>query len=301
MDRACSTPTSCAPSSPSSTRARSPGRRSGSTDPVGRLDAHPPARGAARLRPVREAGPGHAAHRGGREPDRFRPPHRPIEAGAVAALSRRGCAAPCGSASRTTTPRPISPRSSAASPASIRWSRWRCLRGLARARPAVAAGALELALVTDHPGLHGFELLREQPLVWAASERFQVDAGAPIPSPSARSPASGGARRTTRSPRPSVRPAACSSPRISRAIGTVVRAGLAATTLPESMVGEGLRILGAREGSARTAADPDGAHSRAGPSERGDEGARQRHPRNRQPAGAPGGVRRAPRDAEAST
>ena len=45
----------------------------------------------------------------------------------------------------------------------------------------VSAGALELALVTDHPGLHGFELLREQPLVWAAAERFRVEDGAPIP------------------------------------------------------------------------------------------------------------------------
>src|SRR5271157_1397855 len=45
----------------------------------------------------------------------------------------------------------------------------------------VSVGALELALVTDHPGLHGFELLCEQPLVWAASERFHVEAGAPVP------------------------------------------------------------------------------------------------------------------------
>ncbi len=45
----------------------------------------------------------------------------------------------------------------------------------------VSAGALELALVTDHPSLHGFELLREEPLVWAAAERFRVVDGAPIP------------------------------------------------------------------------------------------------------------------------
>src|SRR5271157_236727 len=45
----------------------------------------------------------------------------------------------------------------------------------------VSAGALELALVTDHPGLHGFELLREQPLVWVAAERFRVENGEPIP------------------------------------------------------------------------------------------------------------------------
>jgi len=45
----------------------------------------------------------------------------------------------------------------------------------------VSAGALELALVTDHPGLRGFELLLDQPLVWAAAERFRVENGAPIP------------------------------------------------------------------------------------------------------------------------
>src|SRR6516164_2603966 len=48
----------------------------------------------------------------------------------------------------------------------------------------VSASALELALVTDHRGLNGFdgfELLREEPLVWVASERFRLTDGAPIP------------------------------------------------------------------------------------------------------------------------
>ena len=40
----------------------------------------------------------------------------------------------------------------------------------------VSAGALELALVTHHASLHGFELLREEPLVWAAAERFRIEA-----------------------------------------------------------------------------------------------------------------------------
>ncbi len=47
--------------------------------------------------------------------------------------------------------------------------------------PQVAAGALDLALITDHEGLKGLELLREEPLVWAASERFRVEEGTPIP------------------------------------------------------------------------------------------------------------------------
>ena len=112
----------------------------------------------------------------------------------------------------------------------------------------VSAGALELALVTDHAGLHGFELLREERLVWVASERLRVEDRAPIPL------ALGSAvclwRRATEE-------ALAASPGITRglffsknysAIGSVVRAGLAATTLPASMVGEGLRVLGRNEG-----------------------------------------------------
>jgi DNA-binding transcriptional LysR family regulator len=112
----------------------------------------------------------------------------------------------------------------------------------------VAAGALELALVTDHPGLHEFELLCEQPLVWAASERFHVDDGSPIPL------ALGAVsclwrREADEALAEAERPARglVFSKNFS-AIGTVVRAGLAVTTLPESMVGEGLRILGAADG-----------------------------------------------------
>jgi DNA-binding transcriptional LysR family regulator len=112
----------------------------------------------------------------------------------------------------------------------------------------VSAGALELALVTDHAGLLGFELLREEPLAWVASERFRVEEDAPIPL------ALGSAtclwRRATED-------ALATTPRATRglffsknysAIGSVVRAGLAATTLPASMVGEGLRVLGRGEG-----------------------------------------------------
>src|ERR1700677_1034855 len=47
--------------------------------------------------------------------------------------------------------------------------------------PQVAAGALDLALITDYEGLKGLELLREEPLVWVAAERFQVEEGTPIP------------------------------------------------------------------------------------------------------------------------
>jgi DNA-binding transcriptional LysR family regulator len=112
----------------------------------------------------------------------------------------------------------------------------------------VAVGALELALVTDHEGINGLELLREEPLVWVAAERFRLEEGAPIPL------ALGSAtciwRRATET-------ALTASPGLTRArffsknftaIGTVVRAGLAATILPASMVGPGLRLLGRDEG-----------------------------------------------------
>ncbi len=112
----------------------------------------------------------------------------------------------------------------------------------------VSAGALELALVTDHAGLRGFELLREQPLVWVAAERFRVEDGAPIPL---------ALGAVTCLWRREADEALAAAPRATRglffsknysAIGTVVRAGLAVTTLPTSMVGEGLRILAPDEG-----------------------------------------------------
>ena len=112
----------------------------------------------------------------------------------------------------------------------------------------VAASALELALVTDHLGFHDFELLREEPLVWAAAERFRIEDGAPIPL------ALGSATCIWRRAAEDALAAATRPTRglfFSKnftAIGTVVRAGLAATILPESMVGGGLRRLGRSEG-----------------------------------------------------
>jgi len=112
----------------------------------------------------------------------------------------------------------------------------------------VTACALELALVTDHSGFHDFELLREEPLVWAAAERFRIEDGAPIPLAlgsatciwrRAAEDALAGATRPTRG---------LFFSKNFTAIGTVVRAGLAATILPASMVGGGLRRLGRSEG-----------------------------------------------------
>jgi DNA-binding transcriptional LysR family regulator len=112
----------------------------------------------------------------------------------------------------------------------------------------VAASALELALVTDHLGFHDFELLREEPLVWAAADRFRIEDGVPIPL------ALGSATCIWRRAAEDALAAATRPTRglfFSKnftAIGTVVRAGLAATILPASMVGGGLRRLGRSEG-----------------------------------------------------
>jgi len=113
------------------------------------------------------------------------------------------------------------------------------------------AGALELALVTDHDGLNGFELIREEPLRWAASPRFKIPEGEPIPL------ALGSqacvwrkvADEALEGRRQSVRSLFVS--KNYTAIGTIVRAGLAATVLPAGMIGDGLRALGPAEGLPR--------------------------------------------------
>jgi len=84
--------------------------------------------------------------------------------------------------------------------------------------------------------------------VWAAAERFRIEDGAPIPLAlgsatciwrRAAEDALAGATRPTRG---------LFFSKNFTAIGTVVRAGLAATILPASMVGGGLRRLGRSEG-----------------------------------------------------
>ena len=114
--------------------------------------------------------------------------------------------------------------------------------------PQVAAGALDLALITDYEGLKGLELLREEPLVWVASERFQVEEGAPIPL-ALGSPTCCWRRATEQalSATPGVTSTRFYSKNFS-AIGTLLRSGLAATILPASLVGPGLKLLGRAEG-----------------------------------------------------
>jgi len=115
--------------------------------------------------------------------------------------------------------------------------------------PQVAAGALDLALITDYEGLKGLELLREEPLVWVAAERFQVEAGTPIPLALGSTTCCW--RRATEHALSTAAPGVARARFYSKnfsAIGTVLRAGLAATILPASVVGPGLKILGRAEG-----------------------------------------------------
>ncbi len=112
----------------------------------------------------------------------------------------------------------------------------------------VAANALEIALVTEFEAVRGFELLREEPLVWAASDRLRLNPGEAVPL------ALGSvACLWRRAADEALAAAPCATRGLFfsknySAIGTVVRAGLAATILPLSMVGEGLRRLGPETG-----------------------------------------------------
>ena len=80
----------------------------------------------------------------------------------------------------------------------------------------VSAGALELALVTDHPGFHGFELLARG-AAGVGGRRAVPDRGRRSPSAGAgqRRHAFGDGRRKRRSPRRRGRRAGYSFPRIS--------------------------------------------------------------------------------------
>ena len=129
----------------------------------------------------------------------------------------------------------------------------------------VRAGSLDVALVTDFPGLEGFELIREEPLVWVVSNKFRAPAGEPLPiaqgSPSCiwrrvADEALEGHRDLVRSLFVS---------RNYSAIGAIVRAGLAATVLPQGLVIDGLRILGAADGLPALPLTRMGLIRRAGP------------------------------------
>ena len=129
----------------------------------------------------------------------------------------------------------------------------------------VRAGALDLALVTEFDGLEGFELIREEPLVWVVSNKFKAPAGEPLPLAQG-SPSCIWRRVSDEALEPCrERVRSLFVSRNYSAIGAVVRAGLAATVVPQGLVGEGLRTLGAAEGLPPLPLTRMGLIRRAGP------------------------------------
>ncbi|WP_158817778.1 LysR family transcriptional regulator [Methylocapsa sp. S129] len=110
--------------------------------------------------------------------------------------------------------------------------------------PAVRARALDLAVVTDTEGMQDVEVIREDRLVWVASKRFQHAPDAPLPLALSsticvwRKVAEEALRNCNRATRPLL-----ASNNYS-AIAPVVRAGLAVTILPLGTVPADLRVLG---------------------------------------------------------
>ena len=112
----------------------------------------------------------------------------------------------------------------------------------------VATGEIDVALVTDHEGLRGFELLREDRLVFIAGRRFSRAEGAPLPLASG-SMSCLWRRMTDSALRDAALPAHhLFNSRNYSAIASVARAGLAAMVMPQSMVGPEYRILGPADG-----------------------------------------------------
>jgi len=115
----------------------------------------------------------------------------------------------------------------------------------------VHARALDLAVVTDTEGIEGVEVIREDPLVWVASRRFQLDPDAPVPLALSsticawRKSAEQALRACNRTTRSLLASNSYS------AIAPVVRAGLAVTILPLGTVPADLRVLGADAGLPR--------------------------------------------------
>jgi DNA-binding transcriptional LysR family regulator len=131
----------------------------------------------------------------------------------------------------------------------------------------VRAHALDLAVVTDTEGMQGVEVIREDPLVWVASRRFQIDPDTPVPLALSstlcawRRAAEEALRVCHRATRPLLASNSYS------AIAPVVRAGLAVTILPLGTVPADLRVLGPESGLPRLPASRMGLiHAPGNPS-----------------------------------
>ena len=114
------------------------------------------------------------------------------------------------------------------------------------------ANGLDLALVTEVAGASDIEIIREEPLVWAAAKRFHPDESAPLP-------LAMGSQNCIwrREAEIALRTSPARATRVLfysknySAMASVVRAGLAATVIPLGMVGQDMRVLGAECGLPR--------------------------------------------------
>ena len=108
----------------------------------------------------------------------------------------------------------------------------------------VHGGALDLALVTDHEGLKGFELIREEPLVWVGASKMQFRPDEPTALALGSPSCLWGKLANDALESCGDRARVVFVSKNYTAIGLVVRAGLAATVLAMGMIGDGLRVLG---------------------------------------------------------
>lgn len=110
-------------------------------------------------------------------------------------------------------------------------------------------GGMDVALVKRPPGTDHGQALWNEPLVWAAAERFMVSQSTPLPLALYQQEESISRRATLDALRATSRAFRIAYASYSLAgIRAAVMAGLAIAALPESALGPGLRLLGAESG-----------------------------------------------------
>ena len=107
---------------------------------------------------------------------------------------------------------------------------------------------LDLAVVTDCADISGIEIVREEPMVWVASQRFALDLAVPLPLALGNSTCDWRAMALSALLRAGLATRLVVTSNNYAALAPVVKAGLAITILPLGAVQEGFRIVGASEG-----------------------------------------------------
>lgn len=107
---------------------------------------------------------------------------------------------------------------------------------------------LDLAVVTDCAEISGIEIVREEPMVWVSSPRFQLDLAAPLPLALGNSTCDWRAMALSALRGAGLAARLVVSSNNYAALAPVVKAGLAMTVLPLGAVQTGFRILGQADG-----------------------------------------------------